>query len=489
MDETLGLEPATRSSHSLRDLLARSVDAAPTATALAELDGRSITFSELQQRVSEIEATIPKGARRIGVGLQNDIDSVAGLFAAWRSGASVVALSGSLPDNEIERRVLETHCDAVLGRDSIKPAALPGTAPSDGDEALVIFTSGTTGRPKGTVLTFDGLASSLQGISTGSGLGPEGRAPLDPARRPIPLFTPLSHMAGAIGLLSGLYLGKPLLLVPKFDVATALRMVDEFEVTNLKLTPTMVYDLLRWPTERQLPGVRSVTVGSAAIPEATRIGFEERYGIPVLQNYGQTEFAGAIAFERYSDVSEGKRPRGSVGRVAPGVEVKIVDTTGEIAAPGDAGEIWARGGGAMAGYLGTDGRAVEKTESGWLATGDLGTIDADGFLSILGRVRDVINCGGFNIYPAVVEVALNGLPGVVDSAVTGLADARLGEIPVAAIVVDTDSNEVGDLRTLLRDELAPYEIPRRSVVVTALPRTANGKIDRPAVGRLLATDS
>jgi acyl-CoA synthetase (AMP-forming)/AMP-acid ligase II len=293
-------------------------------------------------------------------------------------------------------------------------------------------------------------------------------------------------MAGALGLLSGWYLGKPLLLVKKFDAAVALRLIDEVGVTNLKLTPTMVYDLLHWPDQRDLGSVRSVTVGSAAVPESTRVGFEERYGIPVLQNYGQTEFAGAIAFERYADVKAGRRPAGTVGRVAPNVEVRIVKTDGQVAEPGEAGEIWARGGGAMKGYIGSDGVAVESATQGWLATGDLGTLDSDGFVAILGRVRDVINCGGFNVYPAVVEAALNKLDGVIDSVVAGISDPRLGEVAVAAIVAGPDVPTLDTIRTKLRDELAAYELPRRLLVLDALPRTANGKVDRPAVSALAA---
>jgi acyl-CoA synthetase (AMP-forming)/AMP-acid ligase II len=476
---------AVPQSHTLAGILHRLANEAGAALALQELDGGAVTFAEFRALVEQEASRLPRGARRVGVGLGNDISSAARLFAAWSTGASVVALSGTLPDPEIQRRVEESRCDAVIGREGILSAA-PGTAPVEDDEAIVIFTSGTTGRPKGTVLTFSGLARSLSGISRGSGLDGELRLPAVPPRRPVPLFTPLSHMAGAIGLLSGLYLGKPVLLVPKFDAAVALRLIDEFQVSNLKLTPTMVYDLWQWPQERTLGSVRSVTVGSAALPAATRHGFEERYGVPVLQNYGQTEFAGAIAFERYSDVVAGRRPTGTVGRVAPGVEVRIVGSDGQQCPPGDVGEIHARGGGAMKGYLGPDGRAMVSTDRGWVATGDLGTLDEDGFLSILGRVRDVVNVGGFNVYPAVVEAAVNKLPGVADSAVSGLPEPRLGEVPVVAIVAQDEPPSLEAIREQLRTDLAPYELPRRLLVLDALPRTANGKIDRPAVTRLAA---
>jgi acyl-CoA synthetase (AMP-forming)/AMP-acid ligase II len=232
--------------------------------------------------------------------------------------------------------------------------------------------------------------------------------------------------------------------------------------------------------------VRSVTVGTAPIPDATREEFERRYGLPVLRNYGQTEFSGAIAFERYQDVIQGRRPPGTVGRVAPGVEVRIVAPDGRDCGPGQAGEIVARGGGSMAGYLGDDGRPTSPGPQGWVRTGDLGTVDADGYLTVLGRVREMILCGGFNVYPAVVEAALNTLPGIVDSAVAGAADERLGEVPVAAVVADAVLPPLEELRRALRAELAAYEIPRTIVKVAAVPRTANGKVDRPGVLRAVA---
>jgi long-chain acyl-CoA synthetase len=293
----------------------------------------------------------------------------------------------------------------------------------------------------------------------------------------------MAHMAGALGVLAAWYTGKPVLMVPKFDVQVALRLVDEFGITVLKLTPAMVYDFAHLPESRSLDGVRSVTVGTAGIPDTTREAFEERYGIPVLRNYGQTEFSGAIAFERMDDVRAGRRPPGTVGRVAPGVEVRIVDPEGHDLPVGEPGEIVARGGGSMTGYLGADGRPVSPGPQGWLHTGDLGALDGDGFLSVLGRVREMILCGGFNVYPAVVEAALNRLPGIVDSAVAGAPDERLGEVPVAVVVAEGTPPSVEEVRTALREELAPYEIPRRIVFDRALPRTENGKIDRPGVIR------
>lgn len=470
----------------LRDLVGRLAAVAPLAPALLEMDGTAVTFAELAERSAAIAAEIPSGARRVAVGMANDVDSVACLAAAWSRGASAVPLGALLPDREAIRRAAESHCDAVLGRPGVTAPLRPGEAPASDDEALVLFTSGTTGRPKGTVLGFPALSRSLLGIAQGSGLPGDGRLPAAVPRAAAPVFTPMAHMAGVLGVLSAWYTGKPALLLPKFNAEMALRLVDEFGVTVLKLTPAMVYDLGRWPQERTLGAVRSVTVGTAGIPDATREQFENRYGVPVLRNYGQTEFSGAIAFERIEDVRAGHRPPATVGRIAPGVEVRITAPDGLDVPTGSVGEIVARGGGSMTGYLGPDGRPVPPTPQGWVHTGDLGALDADGFLSVLGRVREMILCGGFNVYPAVVEAALNKLPYIVDSAVAGAPDPRLGEIPVAVVVPDGEPPAVAEIRTALREDLAPYEVPRHIAFAEALPRTENGKVDRPGVVRRAA---
>jgi len=469
----------------LRDIVSRLAVSFPEALAIQTLDGSTVTFADLAARADKIAAEVPAGGRRVAVAMGNDIDSAARLAAVWSTGASAVLLSVLLPDREAERRVRESHSDAVVGRPGITASLAPGESPAAADEALVVFTSGTTGRPKGTVLSFGALSRSLLGIARGSGLPDAGRAPTEPPRKPTPLFTPMSHMGGILSLLSAWYTGKPPLIVPKFDARVALSLVDDFGVNVLKLTPAMVYDLAHWPEERGLGGVRSVTVGTAPVADATRELFEQRYGVPVLRNYGQTEFSGAIAFERIADVRAGRRPQGTTGRIAPGVEVRITDPDDNDLPAGEAGEIVARGGGSMSGYLGPDGRPVPPGPGGWLRTGDLGVFDADGFLSVLGRVREMILCGGFNVYPAVVEAAMNRLPGIIDSAVAGAPDPRLGEVPVAVLVATGEPPSPDDIRTALRAELAPYEIPRRMVFDAALPRTDNGKIDRPGVVRLV----
>jgi fatty-acyl-CoA synthase/O-succinylbenzoic acid--CoA ligase len=213
------------------------------------------------------------------------------------------------------------------------------------------------------------------------------------------------------------------------------------------------------------------------------LAFEKKYSVPILHNYGQTEFAGAIAFERPDDIAAGIRPQNTVGRVAPGVEVAILGADGNRRRAGEVGEIVARAVSAMSGYLDPDGTPADP--GGWLHTGDLGILDDQGFLFVVGRVRDMVVSGGFNVYPAQVEAALNDLPPVADSAVTGVPDERLGEVPVAAVVLHTGvSASVDEIRNGLRARLAAYELPRKIAVVDEIPRLETGKVDRASVAKL-----
>jgi len=473
------------SATGVEDVLARSAATASDSTAVI-VDGVDYTFGRIDQAAAELAALLAPGTRVLAR-LGNDAASIVAIHAAWRAGCSIVSASTMVPRAEVDRRISETGVSAVLDpvgaeglRVDITDTGVRQPAPAG--EAVVMFTSGTTGTPKGASLTFAALRGSLAGIAMGNGLPDDGRGPAQPARGPRIVVVPIAHMGGFLGVLTAWWLGKPALLVQKFSAERVFDLASQYRLGVLGLTPAMVWELAQDGSGRALPGVDSVIVGTAAIPEATRLAFEKKYGVPVLRNYGQTEFAGAIAFERPEDLAAGRRPDGTVGRVAPGVEVAILDADGSQLPTGEVGEIAARAASAMSGYLGTDGTPDRIDE--WLRTGDLGRLDADGFLFVVGRVRDMIVCGGFNIYPAQVEAALNELPEIADSAVAGIADERLGEIPVAALVLNSGAEISPDsVRDALRSRLAAYELPRHVVFVEAIPRHQTGKVDRDAVGR------
>lgn len=469
----------------VKDIVRRFAASSPTSTALMTIDA-SYTFQQLADAVHRIAGKLVPGSRVL-IRLGNNAASVAAIHGAWAAGCSVVSASTMVPASEVTRRVSETAASSVLtpGGAGLQVAVehTDVQRPAPSGEAVVMFTSGTTGVPKGASLTFAALRGSVAGIAGGSGIPADGRPPRVPARSPQMVLVPIAHMGGFLSVLSSWWLGKPVLLCGKFSPELVFDLARRYRLGVLRATPAMIWELAQWQGADQLTGITSATVGTAALPEATRLAFEAKFSIPVLRNYGQTEFAGAIAFERPDDVAAGRRPDNTVGRVAPGVEVAILDADGRHLPNGHVGEITARAASAMSGYLDADGHPDDP--GSWLKTGDLGTLDEDGFVYVVGRVRDMIVCGGFNVYPAQVEAALNRLDEVADSAVAGIEDDRLGEIPVAAVILNPGAVATVDtIRERLRTQLAAYELPRRVLITESIPRLDTGKVDRPGVARL-----
>jgi long-chain acyl-CoA synthetase len=294
----------------------------------------------------------------------------------------------------------------------------------------------------------------------------------DEPKPPNLIANPLSHTAGVVRLLFALYVGRSIVLLRKFDAAAAKAAIDTHGIDNLTINPTMMQMLLHeLPPGSDLGAVRYVSSGTAPLTTALRESFEARFGVPVLQAYGQTEAFGGIAIENVRDVLAGRRRPGSVGRPLPGVEVRIAE--------GD-GEILVRTPTSLLGYVGADAPSPVDAE-GWLHTGDLGHVDGDGYLYVTGRSRNVIICGGFNVVPEEVEAALAADDDVRDSAVVGVPDGRLGEVPVA--LVESSACDATILERLA-PRLASYKRPRRLFIVPELPRVANGKVDRMAARRL-----
>jgi long-chain acyl-CoA synthetase len=340
----------------------------------------------------------------------------------------------------------------------------------DGNEAIVLLTSGSTGKPKGVALSHDAVWASLQ--ATVSAFRRDTRpTPIPTERKPPNLIAnPLSHTAGVVRLLFALYVGRSVVLLRKFDARAAKAAIDTHGIDNLTINPTMLQMLLDdLPPDADLGPVRYASSGTAPLTPALREAFEARFGIPVLQAYGQTEAFGGIAIERVKDVLAGHRHPGSVGKPLPGVEVRIDD-----------GEIVVRTPASLLGYLGEDAASPVDSD-GWLHTGDLGHLDDEGFLYVTGRRKNVIICGGFNVIPEELEAALSIDGAVRDAVVVAIPDARLGEIPVALVEGDGTAEAILER---VESRLAPYKRPRHLFVVDALPRVANGKVDRVAARAL-----
>jgi len=440
---------------------------------------------------------------RVLVRLGNDERYLAALTGAWLCGASAIAMHPATPVADASRTITSMAAVVALGdpddlfrqdatvpfiavprlphvSDRVVELAVPAVA--DDDEALVLLTSGSTGAPKGVVLTHANAWSNL--TATVSAFRRDTRmTPIpDVPKAPNLLANPVSHTAGVVRLLFALYVGRSVVLLRKFDAGAAKAAIDAHGIDNLTINPAMLRMLLEdLPDGSDLGPVRYASSGTAPLPDALREAFEAKFGVPVLQAYGQTEAFGGIAIENVKDVLAGRRRPGSVGRALPGVELRIVVDERD-AAPDEQGEVWVRTASATRGYIGDAAAAAPIDVEGWLHTGDLGHVDEDGYLFITGRIKNVVICGGFNVIPEEIQAVLMTDPTVREAVVVGVPDERLGEVPVAVVEADGTAEEILARAAPL---LAPYKRPRRVVVVDALPRVPNGKVDLRACAKLL----
>ena len=507
-----GIESAREPSGSLARLLAWRLAEAPDAGFVFVEDDGPWSYRQLAGAASsmarELDGVAPGG--RVVLRIGNDERFVAAASAIWCRSCAVIPMHPAAPAAEVNRVVKAMDAGAVIADPDDPcvasvdvPVVTMGRIPSgsgsladdysppeiDGsDPALVLLTSGTTGEPKGVVLTHDSAWSNLRATVSAfrSDTGPTGLAGDD--KPPNLIANPLSHTAGVVRLLFALYVGRRIALLRKFDGVVAKRLLDRHGIDNLTINPTMLRILLEsLPEGADLGRVRYVSSGTAPLPAALREEFEARFGVPVLQAYGQTEAFGGIAIESARDVLAGRRRPGSVGKPLPGVELRIVRTDGPDAGTdagvGEQGEIRARSRSSTAGYLGGGSTGVDSPvdADGWLRTGDLGHLDEDGYLHVTGRIKNVIIRGGFNVIPVEVEAALATDPSVREAVVLGVPDDRLGELPVALVEATSTADEVAANVAPL---LAAYKRPGRVHVVEALPRVPNGKVDRPAARRL-----
>lgn len=355
----------------------------------------------------------------------------------------------------------------------ILASAQPGPEPierADADLALMLFTSGTTGTPKGVGLTHRNLQANLQALLVDTWqMGQDDRL----------LHTlPPHHLHGlGLGLYGTLYTGCTAVLLERFDPAVVFHAFSPHRISVFMGVPTMYHRLLDVEGEVKVDAMRLFTCGSAPLSVETFRKFQERFGFPPVERYGLTETAINTSNPPY-----GRQKAGSVGLPLPGVEVGIFEPqTKHPLKTGQTGEIWVRGPNVFSGYWNNPEATAEAFHQGWFRTGDLGAFSEDGYLSILGRRKELIIVGGTNVTPGEVEAVLELETGVHECAVAGVPDPDLGERITAFIVPGEGQDPAGleaRLRTRVERDLAPYKRPRLYRFLTEIPRNAMGKVER-----------
>jgi long-chain acyl-CoA synthetase len=338
------------------------------------------------------------------------------------------------------------------------------------DVAVILHTSGTTGKPKGAMLTHDNLGRNAEvSVRTLVHTGPN-----DVVMGCLPLF----HVFGlTCGLNGSVLAGAMLTLIPRFEPRRALDVIARDAVTVFEGVPTMYSALLSVANEAAPEATRSLRIcvsGGAALPVQVLADFEKAFGCTVLEGYGLSESSPAAAF------NHPHRPRkaGSIGTPIDGVEMRVVDTDGVEVPQGQTGEIQIRGHNVMKGYWNLpEATKATITPDGWLATGDVGRVDEDGYFYIVDRTKDLIIRGGYNVYPREIEEVLYEHPAVAEAAVIGIPHDSLGEDVGAAVAlkkgVTVDSDE---LREYVKARVAAYKYPRHIWLVDSLPKGSTGKV-------------
>jgi acyl-CoA synthetase (AMP-forming)/AMP-acid ligase II len=378
-----------------------------------------------------------------------------------------IIVSGDADDTTVGWDTFLARADAVAP--DVIDARVAAVGPDDPSD--VVFTSGTTGSPKGVVMAHcQALRAYLDWCDW---------ADLRPGDRYL-IVNPFFHIFGyKAGVLASLMRGATIYPVAVFDAATVLEIVERERITVLPGAPTLYQSLLDEPTRatRDISSLRLAVTGAADIPvELVRRVSEELPFERIRTGYGLTE-AGTVTGSKPDDDFE--HIATTVGVPWAGFDVRVVDGANTPTPPGEPGEVAVRGETVMRGYLDDpEATAAAFDDEGFLHTGDLGTIDADGYVRIVGRIKDMFIVGGFNAYPAEIENLLLRHPRISQAAVIGVPDARLGEVGMAFVVLDGDGAplDAAEVIAWSRDEMANFKVPRFVEFVDDLPLNATGKI-------------
>ncbi|MCA0146380.1 long-chain fatty acid--CoA ligase [Blastococcus sp. LR1] len=481
-----------------------AADQAPDHTAL-RMDDAVLTYREFADAALRVAASLQdRGVApgdRVGLVLPNVIAFPVVFYGALLAGAAVVPMNPLLKAREVEYYLEDSGARVVVALDgSAGPvqeaagkvgteavtvsAAFPeellgdesltaAVERADDDDAVILYTSGTTGQPKGAQLTHANLRSNAR---TG------GRDLVESTQDDVIMgCLPLFHVFGlTCGLNAAVLARACLTLVPRFDGSKALSVVQRDRVTIFEGVPTMFAGMLHAPDRDQydMSSLRLCVSGGSAMPVEIMRSFEEQFGCIILEGYGLSETSPVASFNH----PHAERKPGSIGTPIEGVEMRLVDDDGKDVAEGEVGEIAIRGENVMKGYWQRTEETAKAIPDGWFRTGDLARRDDDGYYFIVDRKKEMIIRGGYNVYPREIEEALYEHPAVAEVAVIGIAHPELGEEVAAAVALKPGASaEVDELREFAKARVAAYKYPRHLWLVEALPKGPTGKILRRAV--------
>ncbi len=473
-------------------------------------DGVALTYAEFDSAAARIATFLERAGvqpgDRVGVMLPNSPAFAVVFYGIMHRGAIAVPMNPLLKQREVEYYLSNTGATALFGTPAFAEAAIEGAAAAgsqtwlvddasladliaglpeqaapvpraDDDTAVVLHTSGTTGKPKGAELTHGGLRRNAElTVRTLVTIGPD-----DVVMGCLPLY----HVFGlTCGLNAAVSVGASLSLVARFDPNAVMRVIERDGVTVFEGVPTMYSALLATaheargdasaPLPTQLPTLRICASGGAALPVQVLTDFEKTFGATILEGYGLSETSPVACFNHPGH----ERKPGSIGIPVEGVEMRVVDTGGNELPPGERGEVQVRGHNVMKGYWNLpDATATAISPDGWFSTGDIGKVDDDGYFYIVDRMKQMIIRGGLNVYPREIEEVLYEHPAVAEAAVVGIPHDTLGEEVGAAVALKSGRHvDADELREFVRQRVAAYKYPRRVWFVDALPKGPTGKI-------------
>ncbi len=496
-------------------MLAETAARLPDKTAVL-FRGQGTTYAEFDQRANQVaNALISLGIMpgdRVALLLHNLPLFMEAYYGILKAGASVVPLNVLYKTGEVEYILKDSGAKAILtfssaatpfekvaiaaaaGAPDLRtiivaaPEPVPGTlswattignAPTTAPEvavhsedvAVISYTSGTTGRPKGAMLTHQNLVGNCEQCMMLPSIAPR---PDDVVWLALPLF----HIyAMNVGMNLTVMNGGTVVLIERFEPVSSLEAIEKYKCTVLYGAPPMFVVWAQLPNIRDvdLHSLRYVASGAAALPVAVLEAFQAAAGVPITEGYGLSEAAPVVTTNAAGPVVK----PGTVGLPLPGIEVRIVDDAGNEVPQGEMGELICRGANIMAGYWHQPEATAEALQDGWLHTGDLAVVDAEGYITIVDRKKDMINVSGYNVYPREVEETLFRHPAVADAAVVQYPDPYQGE-SVMAFVVLKQGHEATETELIefCRGQIAVFKCPRKIVFRSELPKNNTGKVLR-----------